>query len=144
MPFFNCRMCLIPIQYRDGEFPPFHCASCRRTMRASTSHAHSGAAAAATPAASIRHIAPQSTPVCLRDMPGTVKIIPSERGCSICFENIDAINGCVLKCGHVFHTSCIDKHITMSLDRFPKRVVSCPLCRVPFTKEEIYNIPTFF
>ena len=48
--------------------------------------------------------------------------------CSICLENIETSEECILKCEHVFHLLCIKKYI---LERRIRNMTNlkCPLCR---------------
>jgi hypothetical protein len=41
--------------------------------------------------------------------------------CPICMESIGRVNCCTTECGHAFHSSCLFKNFSNSVD--------CPLCR---------------
>ena len=45
----------------------------------------------------------------------------SNSECPICMELISNVNCCTTECGHSFHSSCLFKNFTNSVD--------CPLCR---------------
>ncbi len=53
--------------------------------------------------------------------------------CSICFENMNKKNICILDCKHKFHLKCI---MTMS-HSYTEFSNKCPLCRTIFTKKRV-------
>ncbi len=53
--------------------------------------------------------------------------------CSICFENMNKKNICILYCKHKFHLKCI---MTMS-HSYTEFSNKCPLCRSIFTKKRV-------
>ena len=44
--------------------------------------------------------------------------------CSICYDNLCIKKSTKTSCGHYFHTSCLNKWLSMNND-----IPSCPLCR---------------
>lgn len=50
--------------------------------------------------------------------------------CSVCLEKLDS--GEKLKCGHVFHTACIDKWL--------ERDSRCPMCRAETQEKQTVTI----
>lgn len=52
--------------------------------------------------------------------------------CAICLDSIEEIqeNGVVTKCGHMYHSVCISKHIDTRIKT--GKMVNCPLCRTEF------------
>ncbi len=61
----------------------------------------------------------------------TAKFRQSTR-CEKCIEHFDPMDGCMFKCGHVFHTRCI----------LEKRC--CFKCNQPYNPEEIYQLSKKF
>lgn len=53
--------------------------------------------------------------------------------CTICIDNINTNNICVLNCGHYFCNDCIIKYINQKIDNY-----ECPICRYKFNINNIY------
>ncbi len=53
--------------------------------------------------------------------------------CSICIENIDSNNLCIIDCGHIFCKNCLTKYI---IQQYKK--CNCPICRELFLLNNIY------
>ncbi len=61
----------------------------------------------------------------------TAKFRQSTR-CEKCIEHFDPMDGCMFKCGHVFHTRCILENRC------------CFICNQPYNPEEIYQLSKKF
>lgn len=55
------------------------------------------------------------------------------QNCTICLENIEKDNFCIIKCGHYFCKSCIIKYINKKED-----IYDCPNCRCNFLLDNVY------
>jgi hypothetical protein len=53
--------------------------------------------------------------------------------CTVCLENIDKNNFCIINCGHYFCKDCLKKYINEKKD-----VYECPICRENFNDDNIY------
>jgi hypothetical protein len=53
--------------------------------------------------------------------------------CTICIDNVNKNNICILNCGHYFCNDCIIKYINQKNDNY-----ECPICRDKFSINDIY------
>ena len=56
-----------------------------------------------------------------------------EYSCSICLDNIDKNNFCIINCGHYFCKNCLRKYISQT-----KKCYECPICRSNFEINNVY------
>jgi hypothetical protein len=62
------------------------------------------------------------------------KIDNKHCNCTICIDNINTNNICILNCGHYFCNDCIIKYINQKIDNY-----ECPICRDKFNINNIYS-----
>lgn len=67
-----------------------------------------------------------------------VEFNDKEYYCTVCLENIDKKNFCIINCGHYFCKDCLKKYINEKKD-----IHECPICREKINSENIY-IPKIF
>ena len=68
-----------------------------------------------------------------------LKYINNNSICSICLCNININNFCLLFCGHIFCTECINKwEIIQTKNK--KYYKKCPLCKKVYNKNLKWNI----
>ena len=62
------------------------------------------------------------------------KLDNKQCNCTICIDNININNICILNCGHYFCNDCIIKYINQKTDNY-----ECPICRDKFNINNIYG-----
>lgn len=57
--------------------------------------------------------------------------------CSICYDNSDKSEYTKLKCGHIYHTKCIEEAIKIFFSNPEKSCYKCPYCSKEYIETEL-------